>query len=76
MSDALSDEVAAQFYVNPPTALGLLKVLGAPQGKWVLQTAAASVLGRMLIQLAKHQGVRTINVVRRRGAVEELKALG
>jgi hypothetical protein len=34
------------------------------------------VLGAQLIQLAKHKGIRTINVVRRQEQVEELKALG
>ncbi|MFE1307626.1 zinc-dependent alcohol dehydrogenase family protein [Streptomyces sp. NPDC058755] len=45
-------------------------------GEWLLQTAAGSTVGRLVIQLARHLGVRTINVVRRRAAVEEIKALG
>ncbi|MFC9228865.1 zinc-binding dehydrogenase [Streptomyces decoyicus] len=42
----------------------------------MLQTAAGSTVGRLVIQLARHLGIRTINVVRRRDAVEEIKALG
>src|SRR5262249_15726950 len=41
-----------------------------------LQSAAGSELGRMIIRLAKHDGVRTLNVVRRREAVAELERLG
>ena len=37
---------------------------------------AAQVLGRQLVQYAKHIGIRTINVVRRDEHIEELKALG
>ena len=111
------------------------EVLKVPAGEWLLQTAAASVLGRQVIQvglpacpltlrwklgflawctpplplrlplccawlslpcashlpiaitagprlalfcsqLAKHRGIKTINVVRRQEVADELKALG
>jgi NADPH:quinone reductase-like Zn-dependent oxidoreductase len=42
----------------------------------VLQTAAGSVLGRMVIAICKKRGVRTINVVRRSEAKQELLDLG
>ncbi|WTQ87488.1 zinc-binding dehydrogenase [Streptomyces sp. NBC_00147] len=41
-----------------------------------MRTAAGSTVGRLVIQPARHLGMRTINVVRRRDAVEEIKALG
>ncbi|XP_024524246.1 enoyl-[acyl-carrier-protein] reductase, mitochondrial-like [Selaginella moellendorffii] len=74
--DVIANEIAAQFYVNPWSAFGMLEVLGAPEGEYVLQTAAGSVLGRMFIQLAHHRGVKTINLVRRDEQKEELKAIG
>jgi NADPH:quinone reductase-like Zn-dependent oxidoreductase len=55
---------------------GILTDLKVPKGEYVLQTAAGSVLGRQLIQLAKHWGIKTINIVRRAEQKEELKALG
>ncbi|MFF7235212.1 zinc-binding dehydrogenase [Streptomyces collinus] len=59
------------------TALLLVtRELDVQPGEWLLQTAAGSTVGRLVIQLARHLGVRTINVVRRRGAVEEIEALG
>ncbi|GAB4818613.1 hypothetical protein N2152v2_005659 [Parachlorella kessleri] len=74
--DEMSDDVAAQFYLNPFTALALVDTLDAPKGAWILQTAAGSAVGRIVIQLAKHKGVKTINVVRREAQAEELKQLG
>lgn len=47
-----------------------------PEGAWLLQTAAGSTLGRMLIALAKLRGVRTINVVRRGAQAQDLLASG
>lgn len=73
----LSDEQAATFFVNPATALILTRyVLQVPAGAWLLQTAAGSTLGRMVIRLGQRFGFRTLNVVRRREQAEELRRLG
>lgn len=73
----LSDSTAAQLIANPLTALLLVtRELDMRPREWLLQTAAGSTVGRLVIQLAAHLGFRTINVVRRRAAVEELSALG
>ncbi|MFF4310929.1 zinc-dependent alcohol dehydrogenase family protein [Streptomyces sp. NPDC001507] len=73
----LSDSDACQLAVNPLTALLLVtRELDVQPGEWLLQTAAGSTVGRLVIQLARHLGIRTINVVRRRDAVEEIRALG
>jgi NADPH:quinone reductase-like Zn-dependent oxidoreductase len=75
--DYLSDDQAATFFVNPATALVMTqKVLRIPPGKWLLQSAAGSALGQMVIRLGKLTGFRTVNVVRRREQVDELKKLG
>src|SRR5438874_350033 len=74
---ALSDEQAATFFVNPASALVMTRhVLRVPRGAWLLQTAAGSALGRMVIRLGKVHGFRTLNVVRRREQAEELLRLG
>jgi NADPH:quinone reductase-like Zn-dependent oxidoreductase len=73
----LSDEQAATFFVNPATALVLTRyVLRVPPGAWLLQTAAGSALGRMIIRLGQRFGFRTLNVVRRPEQAEELLRLG
>ena len=75
--DDLPDEQAACFTVNPATAILMLRhVLAIPRDEWLLQSAASGELGRMIIRLAKHDGIRTVNIVRRREVVAELQRLG
>ncbi|MBA3313180.1 MAG: zinc-dependent alcohol dehydrogenase family protein [Planctomycetaceae bacterium] len=70
-------EQAAMFFVNPVTAYVMTrKVLAVRSGEWLLQSAAGSSLGQMVIRLAKHTGFKTINIVRRAEQAEELKRLG
>ena len=77
VSSSLSDEQAASFFVNPATALVMTRyVLKVPRGAWILQTAAGSALGRMVIRLGTYYGFRTLNVVRRREQADELLRLG
>jgi len=46
--DSMSDEQAASFFVNPASALAMVRyVLRVPRGAWLLQTAAGSALGRI-----------------------------
>jgi len=73
----MSDETAAQFVVNPLTMwIMVVEDLKVGQGEWLLQTAAGSTLGRIVLQIAKLRGFRTVNVVRWRAQVAELQALG
>jgi NADPH:quinone reductase-like Zn-dependent oxidoreductase len=73
----IPDEQVASFFVNPATVIALVRhVLKVPKGAWLLQSAAGSELGKMVIRYGKREGIRTINVVRRRAAVDELRALG
>ncbi|KAK9795841.1 hypothetical protein WJX73_000478 [Symbiochloris irregularis] len=74
--DSVSDAAAAQLWVNPMTAVLMLDYLAVPEGEWLIQTAAGSVLGRILLALAKKRGIRTINVVRRSAAKAQLQSLG
>jgi NADPH:quinone reductase-like Zn-dependent oxidoreductase len=74
---SIPDNQAASFFVNPATALIMTtRVLKVPRGEWLLQTAAASALGQMVVRLGKHFGFRTLNVVRRQEAAEQLLKLG
>jgi NADPH:quinone reductase-like Zn-dependent oxidoreductase len=75
--DGISNEQVASFVVNPASAILMVRhVLAVPRGEWLLQSAAGSELGRMIIRLAKRDGIRTLNVVRRRESVAELEGLG
>lgn len=67
----------AMLKVNPATALMLLRNSAKlVKGDWVLQTAPLSSVGRAVLQLARRYGYRTINVVRRPDAIEQVKAAG
>lgn len=72
----LTRSACSCLQVNPLTVIGLLEVTAVPPGSHLLVTAASSTVGRMLIQYAKTQGVKTIGTVRRQEHVEELKAMG
>lgn len=74
--DELSDAAACQLITNPLTALLLVREIGVRPGEWLLQTAAGSTVGKLVVQLARHRDIRTINVVRRRAAVDEIRQLG
>jgi NADPH:quinone reductase len=75
--DGVSDTAAAQLVVNPMSAWVLVtEELPLGEGDWLLQSAAGSTLGRVVIQLARARGFRTVNVVRRPEQVAELEALG
>lgn len=73
----MSDSTAAQILSNPLTAVILTgDELDVRPGEWLLQTAAGSIVGQSVIQLGVHVGFKTLNVVRRRSAVEGILALG
>lgn len=74
---ALDDAQVASLFVNPATAIALVRhELDVPRDAWLLQSAGGSMLGRMIIRLGRRDGFRTLNVVRRRDSIDELKALG
>jgi NADPH:quinone reductase-like Zn-dependent oxidoreductase len=75
--DDIPDDQAATFFVNPASVLAMVRhVLKVRRGEWLLQSAAGSTLGRMIIKLGLHDGFKTLNVLRRREAMAELKDLG
>jgi NADPH:quinone reductase-like Zn-dependent oxidoreductase len=74
--DNMPDDVAAQLFVNPFTAVAMVEESGVKPGEWLMVTACASALGKMVIQICKMRGIKTIGTVRRDDLVVELKALG
>lgn len=75
--DALSDEQAAMYLVNPVSAYVLIReVLRVPRDGWILVTAAGSALGKSVVRMGRRDGFRTICVVRSSTNTEELAALG
>jgi trans-2-enoyl-CoA reductase len=65
---------AATLQVNPCTAYRMLKdFVDLKEGDVVVQNGANSAVGRYVIQIGKILGFQTINVVRKRENIDELK---
>jgi len=68
---------AAMLKINPMTAWRLLRdYVDLKPGDWVIQNAANSAAGRAVIQIAHELGFKSVNVVRRKELIEELRAEG
>jgi NADPH:quinone reductase-like Zn-dependent oxidoreductase len=69
-------EQAATMLVNPLTAWALVEEARRGAHKAIVQTAAASALGRMIWRLAKRFSIPVVNIVRRKEQVELLRSMG
>lgn len=77
LPDGGDPQQLSMLAVNPMTALLMIEgFVDLQPGDWIVQSAANSAVGNYMIQLAKQRGVKTVNVVRRSGLTETLKALG
>src|SRR6201982_4152166 len=75
--DGLDDAAAAASYINPLTAWALtLSAHNLREGDWLLQTAAASSVGKFVLQLAQQYRFKTINVIRRHEQESIIRKLG
>lgn len=63
----------SMLFVNPLTCLGLVEEAEKRKCKVVVQTAAFSQLGKMIIRQCKKKGITLINVVRKEEQVNILK---
>ena len=67
----------AMIGINPATAYLLLHCyVPLMPGDWIGQTAANSAMGQYIIALARLAGVKTLNVVRRPDAAEQVRQFG
>ena len=70
-------EQMSMLSVNPLTAhLMLTTFVDLKAGDWIIQSAANSAVGELVIQLAKQRGIKTVNIVRRDSLIPMLQALG
>ena len=77
LPDGVDPRQLAMLRVNPPTAwLMLHDIVAVQAGQWVIQNAANSGVGHCLIRLARQEGVKTANVVRRGELIAPLRAFG
>jgi NADPH:quinone reductase-like Zn-dependent oxidoreductase len=77
MSDEADLLQLSMIGINPATAYLLLnRYVSLMPGDWIGQTAANSAMGQYIIALAKVAGVKTLNVVRREEAAEQVRQWG
>lgn len=72
----VSLECGATLVVNPMTAVIFFEIIEQGGHAAVVNTAAASQLGRMLLRLAHKKNIPLVNVVRREAQAELLRSLG
>jgi NADPH:quinone reductase-like Zn-dependent oxidoreductase len=62
---------------NPAAAYMMLtSFVALSAGDWIVQNAANSGAGQYVIELAKLEGIKSVNIVRRPRTIEHLKGLG
>ncbi|MFF4600847.1 zinc-dependent alcohol dehydrogenase family protein [Amycolatopsis sp. NPDC001319] len=67
----------AMLAINPATAYLLLgRYVDLKPGDWIGQNLGNSAVGQAVIALAKRAGVKTLSVVRREDAAQQLRDLG
>ena len=77
MSDEADPRQLSMIGINPVTAYLLLnRYVSLMPGDWIGQTAANAAMGQYVIALAKLAGVKTLNVVRREEAAEQVRQWG
>ncbi len=72
----INNEQGASFFVNPFSAWALMDIAKRGKHKALVQSAAASTLGRMLQKLATKEKLPLVSVVRRAEQEEVLRKLG
>lgn len=72
----ISQEQAATLIVNPFTALAFFDIARQGMHAAIINNAAASALGRMVLRLGQQHHLPVIHIVRRPEQVELLRALG
>jgi trans-2-enoyl-CoA reductase len=75
--DGIEPVHAAMLKINPMTAWRLLHdYADLKKGEWLIQNAANSAAGRAVIQIAHELAYKTVNIVRRKEPIDELRADG
>jgi NADPH2:quinone reductase len=76
MHEGTTSADAASSFVNPLTALAFIETMKMENHSAIVNTAAASNLGQMLVKICKDDSVPLVNIVRKTEQVEVLKNLG
>lgn len=69
-------ERAAMLLVNPLTALAMIEIARKGNHRAIVNTVAASALGKMILTLGRRHGIPVVNVVRRAEQVDVVRSRG
>ncbi|MBN1766957.1 MAG: zinc-binding dehydrogenase [Prolixibacteraceae bacterium] len=69
-------EQASMMLVNPMTAMAFVKMAQQGKHKTIVNNAAASVLGKMLVRLCQNEKINLVNIVRRNDQAGQLLKMG
>lgn len=76
VSEKVDLDTASMVQVNPRTVMGFWHMISTEGHKAVIQSAAASAVGKMLIKLCMAKNVESINIVRGKENVDTLYGIG
>lgn len=76
LPEGVGAAAGAACFVNPMTALSLVETMRMEGFQGLIHTAAASVLGQMLVRICAADGIPLVNVVRSPQQVALLRSLG
>ena len=76
MNEGTTSAEAASSFVNPLTALGFTETMKLENHTALVNTAAASNLGQMLVKICLADDIPLVNIVRKQEHVDLLKDLG
>jgi len=76
MPDGTDRRLAAASFVNPLTVLCMIETMKMENHGAIINSAAASNLGRMLIRVCREDDIPLVSIVRRSHQADELRALG
>ncbi|MCD4770196.1 MAG: zinc-binding dehydrogenase [Bacteroidales bacterium] len=76
LNSKIDYEQGSMLIVNPMTALAFIDIARRGNHKAIVNNAAASAIGRMLVRLSSRYGISLINIVRREEQINILKGEG
>ena len=76
ITEALPDEQAAAFCINPFTAYAMIRMAIESKVKTIIQNGASGQIGIFIRKLAGMNGIQVINLVRKEDHLEKLKQEG
>ncbi len=72
----INDQQGSMLLVNPLTAYAFIEMAKKHRAETIVNNAAASSLGRILIHLCNKTGIKLINIVKRESQLQPLKEAG